>query len=628
MNLKSMFFFNLTQSKLFWIILILFCGLLLRLSIINTRIIEDEGKNVILADEISFNPQNLNLPIENSDTDHPLLNIYFTKLGILLFGKSAIGIRFFHLLFGILTLIVFYFIGRNYGKKEGLIALFLIAFNQFHIHTSIRAENNSLLFFLTSLSILIFWHSFERKNKKLFLLLGPICALAFLTKAESIILFVAFIIYILRSPKKHFWLTAKELYFSISLFLLLVSPLIFWMTFHKTSQLAFQPSMYTIANLRPRLTSINFYLIELFAWIQNIDYKLLVSWEYSILDSLTGIFLLIGVTFSLQKSKNNLTTLLLIIFVCYMIPLSFFALPREDYGEFWWASSSLIPAICLFASIVTSPILKKKFIKIVLISFGIYSIMNSISFVKTLDASIAYPPRRQASFVDDNLVIAEIYTRRQMWDEAIIEMRRLLQLSPNDVINHSLLGWLYFQKGEIKQALTHWYKSQEILPTYRSKYNLLFDISPKIIEQSTIYFPNMTDDDLYHLGILHYYNNQFEESLRFLNKTSSLKSKLHLIYMYKGRVHMKTEKYMKAIEFFLKSIELNSKNELAYFLISHCQLNLNDLNNAEIFLKEAILINPDNAEFHDQLGNIYLQQGKRKESKKEFREAENIRLLI
>jgi hypothetical protein len=95
------------MNKHFKILLaVIVAGCLLRVLLLNAPFTEDERKDVIIARSISFDPNNLNLPIEDPYETHPLLNVYATKMGLMLFGESKAGIRFFHLLFGSLTLLM------------------------------------------------------------------------------------------------------------------------------------------------------------------------------------------------------------------------------------------------------------------------------------------------------------------------------------------------------------------------------------------------------------------------------------------------------------------------------------------------------------------------------------------
>jgi tetratricopeptide (TPR) repeat protein len=611
-------------------ILILFIGFILRWQVLDVPMIEDERKNVIIAKSISFDPDHLNLPIEDPYVTHPLLNVYVTKLGISLLGDNYFGARFFHFLFGMGTLVIMFFLGKKYGNKEGLIALALLTFNQYHIHTSVRAENEPLLFFLIASAILCFWNYVEDpvRHQNCLLFLGPLCALAFLTKAVSVLLFFCFGIYILFFSPKTIWFKKKKFYITIFLFLILISPLLVSLSTQPSSQLVFQKNMYAIDNLKPRLTAINFYLVQIFAWLQNIDYRLLASWDYSIMDGVTGIFLLIGVVLSVRYWKNPYTKFLWIFFLCNMIPLTFFTEPGLKHGEFWWASLSVIPAICLTAVSFLRLYVSKLRSRVIILSFCLYAIVNSIFFVKNLEAHLTFPPKRFSAFVDDNWIVAEIYKDRKQWDQAITEMKRLIRLSPNDVENHCFLGWLYYQKGETKEALRHWFAALEVMPDHVSKYNLLYDVSNKLFEKDSILFTTQDERNPYYLAALLYYNRKYEEALKILYTISQDHPDHSLVDYYKGLVYAKLNKPRLAISTLLKYVQENPDNPFAHFVISRNHHLLNDIEKEELYLQRAIFLNPDIAYFHESLGNLYFRRGDTEKANKEYREAEIIRLML
>lgn len=312
---------------------LLFVGCLLRVLLLNAPFTEDERKDVIIANSISFDPNNLNLPVEDPYETHPLLNVYATKMGLMLFGDSNPGVRFFHLLFGSLTLIVLYLLAREMGRQEALWAVFLLAFNQFHMHVSIKAENNSLLFFLTTLSIWIFFKAVQKNNRKWFLWLGPLCGLAFLTKGVSLLLAPAFFLYLLSDVKKREWFRTRELYIALLFFFITISPWIIWVMVHGSSQLIFKPVMYQKPLWIPNRTALNFFLIEPLSWIEGVDYRLKVSWEDAIVDGLSGIVLLAGTFYALRFIKQDFYRLLYLIFVVLFGVLSFFNLPGLKWGN-------------------------------------------------------------------------------------------------------------------------------------------------------------------------------------------------------------------------------------------------------------------------------------------------------
>ena len=325
--------------------------------------------------------------------------------------------------------------------------------------------------------------------------------------------------------------------------------------------------MYDLANLRLRRTSINFFLIEPISFIQGVDYRLTINWEDAIMSGVSGIVLLIGTIWAIRNIKHDFYKLMLLIFAVFMGVISFFAIPGTAYGEFWWAGLSLIPAICLTASMLSSFISRNNIYKGLVVGFVIYLMVNSFFFVSQLDKIVTYPPCRFASRVDENLVMVKIYKDRGDWDNAIAEINDLLTLCPNDVDDYSLLGWVYFQKGSFEEALEQWVKALEILPDYISNDNELdiyLDQAISRYQQKIRQDPNNMKAQ-YFLGVLYYYNKMYDLAIGEFKNVLDIKNDHQMTHYYLGLINNKKGMYSAAVERFKKVIDINPNYALAYY---------------------------------------------------------------
>jgi len=619
------------MKRHFYLFVVIFlAGFLIRLLVcINAPMIEDERKNVLIAQSISFSPDKLNLPFEDSYVTHPLLNIYATKFSMSMFGETKFGIRFIHLIFGVLTLLVIYFLMREISKNAALLGMAIFAFNQFHIHASIRAENVSMLFFLLSLSLLVFWKVVKDNNYRMMLFVGPLCGLAFLTKGTSIFLVFVFLLYLLINSKQRFWFRTKELYISILLFLIVISPWLFWVSAYGSSQLIFQPEMYSLADIALRRTAVNFYLIKPISWLQGIDHRLAVSWEYTVMDGISGVILLLGVLWSIRYRKQDYHKLLLLFFFVIMGVLSFFTLPGAHYGEYWWAQQSLIPAVCLTSFALLDFASYKRIGKYLIVGILGYLILNSIVFAVQIKHNLVYPPHRFAARVDENLIVAEIHKDRGEWDEAIAEINRLLNISPNDVDDYSLLGWLYYQKGFSQRAMDYWIKALEILPDYVSPYNQLLERSNQSIAYYQVEVQNNNSVKAhYYLGVLHYYKGAYAQAMKEFNAVSEIEPHHEMAIYYTGLIQHKMAQFSKAIETFKQVIRLSPDSTLSHFHLGVSYLAAEKNDDAILMFKKALVINPDSADTHHQLGLAYERIGRGVDAQRAYKRARHIRMMI
>lgn len=603
---------------------ILLTGCLLRFILLNAPFTEDERKGVIIARSISLNPDCFNLPVEDPYETHPLLSVYATKIGMVLWGDSNVGIRFFHWLFGSLTLAVLYLLAKEMGRIEALWAVFLLAFDQFHMHVSVKAENNSLLFFLTTLTIYVFFKAIQNNNRKLLPWVGVLCGLAFLTKEVSVLLMAAFVLYLCSDARKRAWFRCKETYGAALLFLITVSPWIFWIMVHGSSQLMFRPEMYQKPLWIPNRTALNFFLIGPLSWAEGVDYRLKVSWEDAIVDGLSGVMLLAGVMYSLRFIKQDYFRLLYLIFIVFFGVLSFFSLPGLPWGEFWWAAVCLIPAVCLTARMFAELANRYWIFKRIVTIYGVYLVLNAVLFTMAVDR-LGYPPRRFAAFVDDDYITARIYEDRKMFDQAIAEVKRLLENSPNDIETLSYLGWLHVQKNDFDAMLDAWFKAMEIEPDFIHPYNLFPTMKNEMRRRYALEADqgNQTSAH-YYLGVLDYYNQAYDSARNELSVAVQLDAYRLSACYYLGMIGLKQNNTAEAIRYFNEAISLDPNYSRAYFEIGQSYAQAGQDRQAVEYYLKGLSINPDDARAYHYLGVAYQKLGLTDQAKRMERAAKSI----
>jgi 4-amino-4-deoxy-L-arabinose transferase-like glycosyltransferase len=591
-------------------ILIFIFGCLLRGLIISAPMTEDERKNVLISRAIDFNLKHPHLPVENSYLTHPLLNVYMTKWGVMLFGETFFGVRSFHLLFGCLTLWIVYLLARQLSQPTGLCAMFLLAVNQFHIHVSVKAENNAMLFFLITLAIYLVCLAVFQQSRVAGLMVGFVCGLAFLTKGVSVICFAAFIIFALFHPQGRTYLKTKSFWGAILLFLLTISPWILWIKTYGSSQLMFNPEMYRLSQLSLKPTAIFFYLIEPYAWFRQIDYRMLISWEDTILDGLSGIFLLIGIIGATRRWTEGFYSLMLIIFFSFMIVLSFFSSPGQRWGEFWWASLSLIPAICLTADQALQLYRKNRWGRMLISSVMIYLLFHIIFFINTLEARIQAPPHRLAAFADDDFITAMIYQEAGQYDKAIREMHRLLSNCPNDVDNLSYLGLIYYNAGQKERALDCWIKALDIEEDYVPDYNyLLFMLDDEMLFYREEIRRGRIEGHLYLAMLLYVRDEDDYAPIGHLKTYLQKYPRNQRAYYYLGLAYLNTGEFDQAIKTFNQLLSWYPLNERAHYQMGLCYYFMGQYDRSISHFKKALDINPDDARSYYYWGKSLEQKG-------------------
>jgi len=156
----------------------------------------------------------------------PILSISLSQQ---IFGVNDFSVRFPSVFFGTLSILIFYFIGKNISKSEssGLILAFISSVNPWLIHYSRTAFEVSAMLFVILISI-YFWLIFLKNQKKRFLILCLVSLLssAYIYSTAKLYIFFIGIYYLITSFKQIIKIQLSKLILIFSILLLLATPLI------------------------------------------------------------------------------------------------------------------------------------------------------------------------------------------------------------------------------------------------------------------------------------------------------------------------------------------------------------------------------------------------------------------
>ena len=163
------------RSHLFYLLLILLLGLLLRLyNLGGESIWYDEAMSILQANRPFMDM----LAATAADNHPPLYNICL-HTWILLFGDSEFAVRSLSVLFGLLTIFMTYKVSiLMFDMEIGLFGALLVAISSFHIQYSQEARMYSLMALFALLSIYFFL--LLHKKKTLLTYIGYITSTALL----------------------------------------------------------------------------------------------------------------------------------------------------------------------------------------------------------------------------------------------------------------------------------------------------------------------------------------------------------------------------------------------------------------------------------------------------------------
>lgn len=152
-----------------------------------------------------------------------IIQYFFFKI----FGINLFAARLPFVIFGILTVLVFYFLVKNlYDKKIAVLASVFLAVDAYHTLSSQSGLLEPILLFFMILSLLYFYKGF--KDSKYFIYSAIFFGLSMLSKYLALSIVPAFILLIILNKNRWQILKDKKLYLAILIFLIIISPLVIY----------------------------------------------------------------------------------------------------------------------------------------------------------------------------------------------------------------------------------------------------------------------------------------------------------------------------------------------------------------------------------------------------------------
>lgn len=600
-------------------------GVVLRTVLLGVPMIEDERKNVYIAQKISLEPGRMYLPMDDPDVTQPLLNLYLTRIGAAVFGNDVWGQRSLHWLLGCLTLVVVYLLAREWGAAAGAWAVALLAFNPYHLHASVRAENACALLFLTALAIWLFRRTAAGSRAAL-LCLGPVLGLAFMTKGVSVLLIAALFAWMVADRQQRHWWKSGTLYWSAFLFLVTVSPWLVWISVHGSGQLIFRPQMYAPGAVGLNPTALHFYLIEPLSRLQGLDPRMVRSWEYAAMDGVSGMILLLGVVWAAVSRPDGLGRLLLLIFTVICAVLSFFRLPGHPQGEFWWVNMTLIPACCLAGRMLADWTSRPGINRIAAAGAVIFMAVNSVLLIRQLPRDILFPPAAMCPLVDQDYTLARLLEKDGHYDQAAAELKRHKRFAPYNIEVDSYLGWIYFGQDRLDEAVLYWSRAVMQEPHYTHVTNKLRSLSDLLLDNYLIRWQKDPADRklVYYVGVLSYYDQQYTQARDFLNQLLVADGDHTMAALYLALVDYAEKKYEDCAARLGPLLERHAGLGVAHYVRGKAYLRLGRYQAAVQSFQDALRVNSQDFKSVYYLGRAYTGLHQTDAARQAFRRARRL----
>lgn len=156
---------------------------------------------------------------------YPPLFYYLSAVMTYLFGSGLEAIRSVSAIFGGLTVVPVYLLGKSlFGRKAGLLSAVLLTFSSFHMLYSRISMTEGLMVFLTATSSYLFWRGYKKKSWSYMCLSGIFLGLGLNTKYIAAVAAAAAILFIIWIERSWRPFLKKNFLIWLAAILLVVSP--------------------------------------------------------------------------------------------------------------------------------------------------------------------------------------------------------------------------------------------------------------------------------------------------------------------------------------------------------------------------------------------------------------------
>jgi len=193
-----------------------------------------------------------------------------------------------------------------------------------------------------------------------------------------------------------------------------------------------------------------------------------------------------------------------------------------------------------------------------------------------------------------HFALGNVYRATGKTTEAIIELKRALELAPNSDEGHRRLGDVYLAAGKADDAIQSYQQAIDANPYYWLNHNKL----------GTVYFQ---------LG-------QNQKALGAFQRVVDLAPDLELGYENLGNVNLQAGKWNNAIVAFEKALKIEPSENL-YLNLGMAYLYLGHRADTITMFQKAVALNPNDHEVVGDLGDAYRLSGQNDQAKASYQQA-------
>ena len=231
----------------------------------------------------------------------------------------------------------------------------------------------------------------------------------------------------------------------------------------------------------------------------------------------------------------------------------------------------------------------------------------SKSIEKDSTFSLAYYYRGLANYKLGNYLLA------------INDFEKTLSTDTNMIKCYMYIGFAQQQLNNNAKALTSFESYLEKQTQVTSSDHLVIakaktingDINGAILEYKLALDDTPSEEQLYHLFLAMYDQNNFIEALKLINQIIQINPSFYGYYLHKGKVELKSKKYNSALKNFNFALGLNPDVADTYFMKANTLDTLQMLDEAIMNYSTAIHLNPTDGSYYSKRGNSKMALGNR-----------------
>jgi len=337
------------------VIALLFFAMLLRLVYAHGLPLNyDEALQLPVAQRISLGPDTFYLPYGNPGSPHPVGILYLMAFGDWIGGGSVFVVRFVFIALSLFGLCGLYLLCRTcLGDTAAMIALILASIDRYLVTMSSTLLGPASIF-LVPWVLLAMIYCTRRGKVRDWLVLGLLCGLGWNCYQLFMLMPLIFFVYLLWCRKLLCVLKQCRPYFAAAVFAVSIIPHLLWNFTHGGPSISYVAEKSGQLGITPRFMMQ--YIGDLLICIKDSTWVIIsgASEMYIPLHYpchwAAGLTCLACSLYCLRYWRKEYFVLLLSAVLVPAVVVTVTA-PHEPFNNFWWAGFTIIPAICLTASV-------------------------------------------------------------------------------------------------------------------------------------------------------------------------------------------------------------------------------------------------------------------------------------